>query len=364
MEDQVANGGPQSELKSPKQTHDPDNNTPERDTSPPVMNTNGEDSSSRPNELHTLNDEATPEDSTVHIQKDSPKLADGPETNTSSEITTDRVESEPEASTLPNSNAHSSTHSEDKPGEDKPASPLRPEGAKSHDIKDSNTDQTESQGDNTLPPSPLATEVSSKETSTDEVQTPSSEEEVTVANSEEVRTTSPETVRTASSEEIRTTDSTSTSISSSEEVATSKPSPSDSNAISAVTQVQGVSPQRSDVATRTGDDDVQSQTSFVNEFALSSTAESPTYEADRNLEQFSEILLDSDPSPSDAEPQAEEAEDISPKKKNVKRVRFADQMTGKVEGRFHFILALPLYSYMKLTPCSICSPSLNPMFHF
>lgn len=70
----------------------------------------------------------------------------------------------------------------------------------------------------------------------------------------------------------------------------------------------------------------ESQTSFVNQYALSGGGESPTYEVDRNLEQFSEILLDSDVS--DAEVQVVEgSEDVSAKKKKAaKKVRFADEV--------------------------------------
>ena len=77
------------------------------------------------------------------------------------------------------------------------------------------------------------------------------------------------------------------------------------------------------------EEDNESQTSFVNEYALKGS-ESPTYEADRNLEQFSEILLDSDPSDAEGlpvDPMASAAE----KKKATKRVRFADEVT-QLEG--------------------------------
>ena len=75
-----------------------------------------------------------------------------------------------------------------------------------------------------------------------------------------------------------------------------------------------------------------SQTSFVNESALDSD-NSPTYEVDRSLEQFSEILLDSDSSHSDNEAQAREAAgagEESPRKA-AKKVRFADEVSGKLE---------------------------------
>lgn len=74
----------------------------------------------------------------------------------------------------------------------------------------------------------------------------------------------------------------------------------------------------------------ESQTSFVNEYALNNSSESPTYEVDRNLEQFSEILLDSDPSDSEAQAVAV-SEEASAKKKATKRVRFADEV-AKLEG--------------------------------
>lgn len=75
----------------------------------------------------------------------------------------------------------------------------------------------------------------------------------------------------------------------------------------------------------------ESQTSFVNEYALSGS-ESPTYEVDRSLEQFSEILLDSDPS--DIETQAAEGNgDATAKKiKASKKVRFADEV-AQLDGR-------------------------------
>lgn len=86
---------------------------------------------------------------------------------------------------------------------------------------------------------------------------------------------------------------------------------------------------------RTGNEESESKTSLVNEFALSDT-DSPIYEGDRKLEKFSEILLDSDLSHSEGEAQEEEAEgeDVSSpkKKKNApKKVRFADEVTGKLE---------------------------------
>lgn len=109
--------------------------------------------------------------------------------------------------------------------------------------------------------------------------------------------------------------------------------------IPAVTQARASSGRANEDSTtdvRTGNDTMEksdSQTSFVNEYALGDT-ESPTYATDRSLEQFSEILLDSDPSPSDSEaaPTAEELEAASPKKKGGKRVRFADDLTGKPKG--------------------------------
>lgn len=87
---------------------------------------------------------------------------------------------------------------------------------------------------------------------------------------------------------------------------------------------------------RTGNEESESKTSLVNEFALSDT-DSPIYEGDRKLEKFSEILLDSDLSHSEGEAQEEEAEgeDVSSpkkKKKNApKKVRFADEVIGKLE---------------------------------
>lgn len=101
------------------------------------------------------------------------------------------------------------------------------------------------------------------------------------------------------------------------------------NEIPAVTQAANVATIDS---SRTGEEEkTESQTSFVNEYALSSS-DSPTYEVDRNLEQFSEILLDSDPSHSDNEAEIEVVDEAtSPKKKTAKKVRFADEITGKLE---------------------------------
>ena len=85
--------------------------------------------------------------------------------------------------------------------------------------------------------------------------------------------------------------------------------------------------------------EVKMQTSFVNEYALNSTEDSPMSEVDRRLEQFSEILLDSDASHSDEEPPAkepaeEEEETTSPKMKSTKRVRFADEVARSlVDGQ-------------------------------
>lgn len=85
------------------------------------------------------------------------------------------------------------------------------------------------------------------------------------------------------------------------------------------------------------EDEVKIQTSFVNEYALNSTEDSPMSEVDRKLEQFSEILLDSDASHSDEEaPAKEQAEEdtTSPKMKSTKRVRFADEVAGSlVDGQ-------------------------------
>ena len=50
---------------------------------------------------------------------------------------------------------------------------------------------------------------------------------------------------------------------------------------------------------------------------------------DRNLEQFSEILLDSDLSPSDSELQMESS---GPRQKAEKRVRFADEVEALWKG--------------------------------
>ena len=77
-----------------------------------------------------------------------------------------------------------------------------------------------------------------------------------------------------------------------------------------------------------------SRTSIVNESALSGT-DSPTYEEDRNLEQFSEILLDSD---SESEVQVavgggDSEGTIEKPKKNTKKVRFADQIDGEGKKR-------------------------------
>lgn len=75
----------------------------------------------------------------------------------------------------------------------------------------------------------------------------------------------------------------------------------------------------------------ESQTSFVNEYALSGN-ESPTYEVDRSLEQFSEILLDSDVSDS-VDQAAEDNGDVAAKKKKAsKKVRFADEV-AQLDGR-------------------------------
>lgn len=81
----------------------------------------------------------------------------------------------------------------------------------------------------------------------------------------------------------------------------------------------------------------ESHTSFVNESALDST------DKDRNLEQFSEILLDdSDVSNSDndqeggdntEDPVPERATTKKKKKKKTKRVRFADEITGGSSGK-------------------------------
>ncbi len=76
----------------------------------------------------------------------------------------------------------------------------------------------------------------------------------------------------------------------------------------------------------------ESQTSFVNEYALNNNSDSPTYyEEDRNIERFSEILLDSDASPN-SDKEEEPVDDhggTSLKKKYTKRVRFADEVVTK-----------------------------------
>ncbi len=102
--------------------------------------------------------------------------------------------------------------------------------------------------------------------------------------------------------------------------------------IAAVTQVEGGVEE----SLRTGESsDGVNQTSFVNEYALNSNEISPMTEVDRKLEQFSEILLDSDASHSDDEIQSgqrTEEETTSPKMKGSKRVRFADEVTGSLVG--------------------------------
>ena len=87
-------------------------------------------------------------------------------------------------------------------------------------------------------------------------------------------------------------------------------------------------PTSTQIQMETGEERSESQTSVVNEYALNNT-NSPTLEVDRNLEHFSEILLDTDHSQSDSEIQdnGDTTEIVSQKKRNTKRVRFADEVT-------------------------------------
>ena len=75
-------------------------------------------------------------------------------------------------------------------------------------------------------------------------------------------------------------------------------------------------------------DRTESQTSFVNEYALSAGKESPTYEVDRNLEQFSEILLDSDVSDAEVQVVGGSEDSSAKRKKAAKKVRFADEVAN------------------------------------